>query len=145
MKFLNPETPDDGGHKRNERHYWQALATEMNISETCFLTLRPGATKGQMSPLSICNVFSSIFHRVGHFVPSSSISSPSFYLRPSYDYEIDDYLLQVSRGNPILVSDGSPRQMKWATSRAKRGTSPPGESRCLTLSNPCFTCPMTHL
>ena len=31
MKFLNPETPDDGGHKRNERHYWQALATEMNI------------------------------------------------------------------------------------------------------------------
>ena len=41
--------------KRNERHYWQALATEMNISETCFLTLRPGATRGHLSPHAMCS------------------------------------------------------------------------------------------
>ena len=92
----------------------------MNISETCFLTLRPGATKGQLSLLSICNVFSSNFHCVRHFCPSSIWLSS--YFRPSY--ELDDYLLQASRGNPTLASDGSPRPMKWATSRTKRETSP---------------------
>ena len=124
---------------------WTTLLTGVSYWDEYFWNMLPHSSSWGNQRSNVTSVhLQCIFHCVGHFVPSS-ISSPSFYFRPSYDYELDDYLLQASRGNPTLASDGSPRPMKWATSRTKRGTSPPGESRCLTLSNPCFTCPMKHL